>query len=172
MFIRYAAYHLQQLGIKKQQEICSSETKKCLEDKEDNKSQIVSAKITEIDTVVESKSNKKTANKDKCVKKGHKGSEEVSPKADEATNNTNDKLDNNVNVEESLKEDNTKVKTLESVIPEVDSEVDTDEAKKIVESITDSISNGDKQESEFYLYSTYSIFYSNIIIIMLYFCSG
>ncbi|XP_048478328.1 clustered mitochondria protein homolog isoform X3 [Plutella xylostella] len=125
MFIRYAAFHLQQLSAKRQQaDTKSIEPSKDAKDntsetkpKRDTKSQEKETKDKK------KKDNKKDSNKKEEVKaektKEVKSEEEVKPESKD---------------EELLLNDNY-------------SEIDTDVAKKIVESITDSIS-GEKQETD------------------------
>jgi protein TIF31 len=99
MFIKYAAFHLQQLGVKKQRE------------RELRNSQ---------DREITQKTEKECKNKDKETENDKKGKTDI------------DKSNN-----DSTKENSTN-----------ENQMGADEAKKIVESITDSITNGEKQELE------------------------
>lgn len=106
MFIRYAAFHLQQLSVKRQQ------------NKEEQKS-IESSKEDEPEKREKDKKHKKekdSAKKDE--KDSDKSDEKEKPKEEELLSNENY------------------------------SDIDTDVAKKIVESITDSICSGEKQETD------------------------
>lgn len=165
MFIRYAAYHLQQLGIKKQK------GKELPEIKEKDEVIVKSSKIKEVP--VETEIIEKVEIKDKVTKIEKKSKKEAAKKdvVDSPIVNSNDdkskvlvesepivkttssdqkEIAINGDVKEELKE---KPSDINVVLSENDS-VDTDEAKKIVESITDSISNGNKQESEFMIILT------------------
>nr|XP_026499618.1 clustered mitochondria protein homolog [Vanessa tameamea] len=126
MFIRYAAFHLQQLSAKRQRK--TSEQKSIEANKENDKKE---AKETEKETKRDNKSQEKET-KDKKQKK--------------------DKLDTAKKAEaketEAAGSAETKEKDDEILLNENYSEIDTDVAKKIVESITDSICSGDKPEND------------------------
>lgn len=127
MFIRYAAFHLQQLSAKRQRD--NNEQKSIEANKE---SDVKDANQTEKETKRDTKSQEKEI-KDKKQKKEKKDTED-SAKKDEKKEETESKSD--------------KGKDDELLLNENYSEIDTDVAKKIVESITDSICSGDKQESD------------------------
>ncbi|KAJ9594008.1 hypothetical protein L9F63_014568 [Diploptera punctata] len=98
LFIKYAAFHLQQLGLKKQRE------------KESRNSQ---------DRELTQNNEKEIKNKDKEIENGKKG-----------------------------KTDNEKFQDQSKENSAIENQMEADEAKKIVESITDSITSGEKQELE------------------------
>lgn len=128
MFIRYAAFHLQQLSAKRQRDNAAI---KSIETKE-----ITKEAANETETK-EAKRDAKSQVKDKKQKKEDKKEKESAKK--EATKDTEDDKE----VAKGEKKDD------ELLLNESYSEIDTDVAKKIVESITDSIcSGGDKQESD------------------------
>ncbi|XP_047511872.1 clustered mitochondria protein homolog isoform X2 [Pieris napi] len=108
MFIRYAAFHLQQLSAKR--------------------------KATEQKSI-EANADKK---ENETEKKDGKGQEKEKKK---------DKKKKEEKVEKAEKEEK-ETENSEELLDETLSEIDTDVAKKIVESITDSFSGGDKQESD------------------------
>ncbi|XP_045536704.1 clustered mitochondria protein homolog isoform X2 [Papilio machaon] len=163
MFIRYAAFHLQQLSAKRLRE--NSEQKSLEAKKEEDKKE---AKETETkDKKRETKSQEKEV-KDKKQKKESKKKEEKAEikKEDKTEVKKEDKVDaKKVENVEAKKEDTTKEKEPENakevkeekedkekdeqiLLNENYSDIDTDVAKKIVESITDSICNGEKQETD------------------------
>ncbi|XP_068633000.1 clustered mitochondria protein homolog isoform X2 [Battus philenor] len=156
MFIRYAAFHLQQLSAKRQQRE-NSEQKSIEANKEEDKKEIVKETETK-DKKRETKSQEKDV-KDKKQKKQDSKKKETKlekpeAKKEESTDTTQVKKDSSkVNevekdieeAAENVKEDKEKVDLL---LNENYTDIDTDVAKKIVESITDSICNGDKQETD------------------------
>lgn len=105
MFIRYAAFHLQQLSAKRQQ----------------NKEQQKSIEAGKDDTEKRDKDKKQKKEKD-------------SAKKDESDSDKSDEKE--------------KAKEEELLSSENYADIDTDVAKKIVESITDSICSGEKQETD------------------------
>lgn len=96
MFIKYAAFHLQQLGVKKQKDRAAAAN---------------AAKAKELPQIAEKEHKEDTA---------EKAAEKVDADADEGK------------------------KEAETEVPE--KEMEADEAKKIVESITDSFANGEKND--------------------------
>lgn len=159
MFIRYAAFHLQQLGIKKQK------GKELLEIKEKCEDEV------KVPKTKEESDDSKTEKADVKPTKSEKKSKKDNSKKEIVDNHVNDKNDdqshNETQNELNLKNKTTSEKEIlvngdskqdfsEDILEKssdinaalsVNDSVDTDEAKKIVESITDSMSNGDKQES-------------------------
>ncbi|XP_026327477.1 clustered mitochondria protein homolog [Hyposmocoma kahamanoa] len=105
MFIRYAAFHLQQLSAKRQQ----------------NKEQQKSIEANKDESEKREKDKKQKREKDSAKK-----DETDSDKSDEKEKTKEEELLSNENY----------------------SDIDTDVAKKIVESITDSICSGEKQETD------------------------
>ncbi|XP_050680799.1 clustered mitochondria protein homolog isoform X2 [Leptidea sinapis] len=132
MFIRYAAFHLQQLSAKRQNK--ATEQKSIEANKESDKKD--TAKETEKDNKSQEKEtkDKEAKKKDKVAKEKEK--DEKSEAIDEKSEAKE------ANKIETVKESD------ELLLDENLSEIDTDVAKKIVESITDSICNGDKQEND------------------------
>ncbi|XP_053609016.1 clustered mitochondria protein homolog isoform X2 [Plodia interpunctella] len=122
MFIRYAAFHLQQLSAKRQKE---TPEQKSIEANKEN--------------TVKKSEEKETKRDSKSQEKETKDKKESKEK--ESAKNEEDK-----NVDKDDKKEKTKDDEL--LLNENYSEIDTDVAKKIVESITDSICSGDKQESD------------------------
>ncbi|XP_060803381.1 clustered mitochondria protein homolog [Amyelois transitella] len=123
MFIRYAAFHLQQLSAKRQKDT----EQKSIEANKEN---------TEKKPTPESeKSKRDNKSQEKEIKDKKQKKEKESAKKEEI------KIDDKDEKEEKAKDD-------ELLLNENYSEIDTDVAKKIVESITDSICSGDKQESD------------------------
>lgn len=168
MFIRYAAFHLQQLGIKKQKgkelleikEKCEDEVKisNTKEDLDNSKTEKVDVKTTK---------NEKKSKKDNAKKEivDNHVNDKNEDQSNNETQNELDLIDTTINQKEILVNGDTKdfdedslkkSNDLNVTLGENDS-VDTDEAKKIVESITDSMSNGDKQESELNFFFIISI---------------
>lgn len=153
MFIRYAAFHLQQLSAKRQRK--TSEQKAIEVNKDSDK--IEAAKETEKGTKRDTKSQEKEVKRDsksqeketkvdsKSQDKEHKDKkqkkEEKKEKLDTAKKEDSKDSDKIEKIEIKEKDD-------EMLLNENYSEIDTDVAKKIVESITDSICSGDKQESD------------------------
>ncbi|XP_059052836.1 clustered mitochondria protein homolog isoform X2 [Achroia grisella] len=132
MFVRYAAFHLQQLSTKNQKEITAAEDK-AIESNKNNSNVIAiepEVKVCKRDT----KSQEKEV-KDKKQKKEEK-KESAKKEAKKKTETE----------KEELKEEKTKDEDL--LFNDNYSQIDTDVAKKIVESITDSICSGDKQDSD------------------------
>lgn len=127
MFIRYAAFHLQQLSAKRQTK--TSDQKSIEVNKENDKKEI--SKETEKETNVD---KSQEDDKDKKQKK------------DKPETDKKDAKPTNTAKEVEAKGDKEKEEDL--LLNENYSEIDTDVAKKIVESITDSICSGDKQESD------------------------
>lgn len=123
MFIRYAAFHLQQLSAKRQRE--TNEQKSIEANKEEK----------EAATKTDKREKSQEKEKDKKQKKEEKKEKESAKKEE-------------VRKEEEDKVKGDKTKDEELLLNENYSEIDTDVAKKIVESITDSICSGDKQESD------------------------
>lgn len=116
MFIRYAAFHLQQLSAKRQRD--SQTEQKSIESKD--------AKDSEKKEKRDTKSQEKETKDEKQKKEDKSAKKEESEKEVKVDKKEDDILSN-----------------------ENYSEIDTDVAKKIVESITDSICSGEnKQESD------------------------
>lgn len=131
MFIRYAAFHLQQLSVKRQRD---NAAQKSIEGKEIDTKE--AANETETKEVKDTKSQEKEV-KDKKQKK-----EDKKEKESEKKEATKDVEDDKAGPKSEKKED-------ELLLHENYSEIDTDVAQKIVESITDSIcSGGDKPETD------------------------
>ncbi|XP_045448281.1 clustered mitochondria protein homolog [Melitaea cinxia] len=126
MFIRCAAFHLQQLSAKRQRK--TSEQKSIEANKENDKTE--AAKETEKET-----------KKDKSQDKETKDKKQKNDKQDTAKKTEAKKAEVAENVEIKEKDD-------ELLLNENYSEIDTDVAKKIVESITDSICSGEKSEND------------------------
>ncbi|CAB3261476.1 unnamed protein product [Arctia plantaginis] len=127
MFIRYAAFHLQQLSAKRQRD--TNEQKSIEANKEPDAKESTK------------EATSKDANRDtKSQEKELKGKKEKK----EGTNSAKKEEKTDAETEEK----NDKGKDDELLLNENYSEIDTDVAKKIVESITDSICSGDKQESD------------------------
>lgn len=121
MFIRYAAFHLQQLSARRQRD---SEQKSIDANKEQKKEVTNEPETKSKDKEIKNKKNKKEE------KEGDK-KEECKTEACSSDKDCNTDKD---------KEDDL-------LLNENYSEIDTDVAKKIVESITDSICSGEKEES-------------------------
>ncbi|XP_049873829.1 clustered mitochondria protein homolog [Pectinophora gossypiella] len=113
MFIRYAAFHLQQLSAKRQR---NNEQKSIEANKDSEKDATETDKSQEKE---KDKKQKEKKDKDSAKKEESKESEEPKEKKDD-----------------------------DLLLNENYSDIDTDVAKKIVESITDSICSGEKQESD------------------------
>lgn len=126
MFIRCAAFHLQQLSSKRQRK--TSEQKSIEANKVNDKKE--AAQETEKET-----------KKDKSQEKGTKDKKQKKDKQDTAKKTEAKKTEVAENVEIKEKDD-------ELLLNENYSEIDTDVAKKIVESITDSICSGEKSEND------------------------
>lgn len=147
MFIRYAAFHLQQLSATKQR---GTTEQKSIEDEKDKP-----LKSEETKEVKQEEKDKKenTENKEKdqkeTEKKETKNNVQVDVKKD--SNKIEKDLIEEIKGEKSDKD-------IDLMLNENYSDIDTDVAKKIVESITDSICNGEKQED-----SSKSNFQLNII---------
>lgn len=142
MFIRYAAFHLQQLSAKKQRETTDQ---KSIEDIKETATKVEEDKEKEIKKTEEPK---KTEEKKPEVKeKQNKKNKQKQNNKDEVK--INDKKEDIVDKEVTVENDIVKeTKEEDIMLNENYSEIDTDVAKKIVESITDSICNGDKQDSK------------------------
>lgn len=133
MFIRYAAFHLQQLSTKRQRD---NTQQKSIEPSKENDTKEAAIETDSKEPKRDNKSQEKEV-KDKKQKKEDK-KEKESAKKDEIKEVEVEKVE----VKGEKKDD-------ELLLNENYSEIDTDVAKKIVESITDSIcSGGDKQESD------------------------
>lgn len=130
MFIRYAAFHLQQLSAKR---LRDANEQKSIESNKENDVKEVANETDNKETKRDNKSQEKEV-KDKKQKKDKKAEEDSAKKEEVKDVETDNKSDKN-------KED-------ELLLNENYSEIDTDVAKKIVESITDSICSGDKQETD------------------------
>lgn len=126
MFIRYAAFHLQQLSAKRQRETT--------EQKSIEATKLTDAKEATDTEVKREKSQEKEA-KDKKSKKEEKKERESAKKEE-------------IKAEDAKEVKSDKSKEEDLLLNENYSEIDTDVAKKIVESITDSICSGDKQEND------------------------
>ncbi|XP_037294562.1 LOW QUALITY PROTEIN: clustered mitochondria protein homolog [Manduca sexta] len=126
MFIRYAAFHLQQLSAKRQRD---NEPKSIEANKDSDKKDTTEEAKGKVE-----KSQEKA--KDKKGKKDDKDNKEKEKKENKAEKETDDK--------ESKNDDKGKDDDL--LLNENYSDIDTDVAKKIVESITDSICSGDKDK--------------------------
>lgn len=129
MFIRYAAFHLQQLSAKRQRE--NTEQKSIESNKENEAKDLKEEKDNEC---------KKTKRDNKSQEKELKDKKQKKEKDVKKVENQKQ--------EEKEKEKSEKGKEDELLLHENYSDIDTDVAKKIVESITDSICNGDKQEND------------------------
>lgn len=129
MFIRYAAFHLQQLSAKRQQ---NASEQKSIEANKDTTEEAKEA--TEAKDKREKSQEKETKKKDK--KKADTKKEEAKTDKPKET-----KVEEKDEVKSDKKEEDL-------LLNENYSEIDTDVAKKIVESITDSICSGDKPESD------------------------
>lgn len=167
MFIRYTAFHFQQLGIKKQKdkESSSADNKKAIEYSSDN-SNVEKPIIVKLEEVVKETQEKKDTKekveiKEKPSKSDKKNKKEQLKKETEEARVEVEKSLITVKLEdEIIVGDEKKVEGQEKledpneidliIPPGNENEVDSDEGKKIVESIIDSISNGDKQESKYY----------------------
>lgn len=168
MFIRYTAFHFQQLGIKKQKdkESSSADNKKAIEYSSDN-SNVEKPIIDKLEEVVKETQEKKETKvkveiKEKPSKSDKKNKkEQLKKEAEEAKVEAEKNQIKEVKSEEEIivseeKKDEGQEKLedpneIDLIIPPGnENEVDSDEGKKIVESIIDSISNGDKQESKCY----------------------
>ncbi|XP_028163527.1 clustered mitochondria protein homolog isoform X1 [Ostrinia furnacalis] len=135
MFIRYAAFHLQQLSAKKQRE---SSEQKSIENKKETEAKAVTSETDVKETKKEKEPKDKKSKKEKeSAKKEVVKKEEA--KKDEAKTEE---------VATTKEEGKDKGKDDELLLNDNYSDIDTDVAKKIVESITDSICSGDKQESD------------------------
>ena len=135
MFIRYAAFHLQQLSAKRQRD---NAAQKSIEGNQTDTKEAANETETK-DVKRDTKSQEKEV-KDKKQKKEEKKEKESAKK--EAAKETKDAEEDKATAKVEKKED-------ELLLNENYSEIDTDVAKKIVESITDSIcSGGDKQETD------------------------
>lgn len=134
MFIRYAAFHLQQLSAKRQRD--TAEQKSIEANKETDTKEANETETKEVKRETKSQEKEKEPVKEKKQKKEDK--KEKSAKKEEVKEGEGDKAEAKV----EKKDDDL-------LLNENYSEIDTDVAKKIVESITDSIcSGGDKQESD------------------------
>ncbi|KAL4715894.1 hypothetical protein ACJJTC_013194, partial [Scirpophaga incertulas] len=131
MFIRYAAFHLQQLSAKRQRD--TSEQKAI----EVNKDETRTVNETETKDIKRENKSQEKELKDKKQKKEEK---KASASKEEAKKDAAS-LPKDEEKAEKVKEDDI-------LMNENYSEIDTDVAKKIVESITDSICSGDKQEND------------------------
>lgn len=171
MFIRYTAFHFQQLGNKKQKdkENAKDDNKitEILTDKSDqidnashklgdvNSNENLSSKSNKCDSKNKPKSNSCDESSqidasDSC-KNGHIPAQSKKNKKDKVEPEKKTEVeDTNSEVHEAKEEEKESLDIISSKLlaeaPE--NEVDTDEGKKIVESLIDSISNGDKQDSK------------------------
>lgn len=144
MFIRYAAFHLQQLSAKRQRE--SAELKSIESGKETKETETEVKEVVKETETKETKRDKKSQEKEAKEKKKEAKKEKESAKKEESKKEE----------EKEVKVEKTKEDDL--LLNENYSEIDTDVAKKIVESITDSICSGsDKQETdcECYIFTIY-----------------
>ncbi|CAG5046078.1 unnamed protein product [Parnassius apollo] len=143
MFIRYAAFHLQQLSVKRQRE--TSEQKSIESSKDSDKKEF--AKETETkDKKRDSKSQEKEITDKKQKKEMKKKEEKTEAKKEDSNKKVAEKKD--TKVESNISKECDKEKEEELLLNENYSDIDTDVAKKIVESITDSICSGDKHEAD------------------------
>ncbi|XP_046389618.1 clustered mitochondria protein homolog isoform X2 [Ischnura elegans] len=158
MYIKYAAFHLQQLGVKKQREReARNSQEKELKDKEGQLKKlesVMNGSATIMKDGGEGDVGEKTAvkdNKEQVIVKSEKEVKKVS-ESDEK-----DKVNGEKQSVEGKASGDAKEKELQSkngVVSKVEgkdsneSELEADEAKKIVESITYSFSNGEEQEME------------------------
>ncbi|KAJ8722095.1 hypothetical protein PYW08_004497 [Mythimna loreyi] len=134
MFIRYAAFHLQQLSAKRQRD---NAAQKSIEAKETDSKE--GANETETKEVKRDTKSQEKEVKDKKQKKEEKKEKDSAKKE---TSKETKEVEDDKAVKGDKKDDDL-------LLNENYSEIDTDVAKKIVESITDSIcSGGDKQESD------------------------
>ncbi|CAG9786744.1 unnamed protein product [Diatraea saccharalis] len=133
MFIRYAAFHLQQLSAKRQRDAGEQKSIEVKKEEEVKGTNETEKKEIKRDTKSQEKEVKDKKQK-KEEKKEKESAKKEEAKKDEASTTKDVKVEKDKD-EELLLNDNY-------------SDIDTDVAKKIVESITDSICSGDKQESD------------------------
>lgn len=127
MFIRYAAFHLQQLSAKRQRD---STEQKSIEANKENETK-------------ESKNDKE--NEPKKSKRDNKSQEkEMKDKKQKKDKDAKKESQEDAKIDDK----SIKGKVDDLLLNENYSDIDTDVAKKIVESITDSICSGDKKESD------------------------
>ncbi|RVE51305.1 hypothetical protein evm_004109 [Chilo suppressalis] len=143
MFIRYAAFHLQQLSAKRQRETAEQKSIELKKDEEVKETNETDKKGTKRDI----KSQEKEV-KDKKQKKEEKREKAEKKEREEVKNKECAKKEEAKKDEASLPKEVKEDKDEELLLNENYSDIDTDVAKKIVESITDSICSGDKQESD------------------------
>lgn len=137
MFIRYAAFHLQQLSAKRQRD---NAAQKSIEAKDTDTKEASNETETK-DVKRDNKSQEKEVKDKKQKKEEKKEKESAKKEAAKEAKETKEAED-----DKAVKGDKNDDELL---LNENYSEIDTDVAKKIVESITDSIcSGGDKQESD------------------------
>jgi hypothetical protein len=165
MFIRYAAFRFQQLGIKKQKDKESADIKaidnvscdknQSIEESEEakkNSKEENVAKMSKQEVKVEPVSKTLNKSKDDNSSKNSKKNEKKQKQKSEDEKVLNDVIDadkeQTMSADPSVGADEEKTSGLGVSSENNEAEVDADEGKKIVESIIDSISNGDKQESK------------------------
>ncbi|OWR43803.1 putative eukaryotic translation initiation factor 3 subunit [Danaus plexippus plexippus] len=134
MFIRYAAFHLQQLSAKRQ---CKNVEQKSIEGKDKDSDKKEAVKETEKATKRDNKSQEKEVKEKKKKEEKKDKQEKLDAKKDDVG------VEDTENIDVNIKE-----KVDELLLSENYSDIDTDVAKKIVESITDSICSGGKQETD------------------------
>lgn len=134
MFIRYAAFHLQQLSAKRQ---CKNIEQKSIEGKDKDSDKKEAVKETEKATKRDNKSQEKEVKEKKKKEEKKDKQEKLDAKKDDVG------VEDTENIDVNIKE-----KVDELLLSENYSDIDTDVAKKIVESITDSICSGGKQETD------------------------
>ncbi|GBP23247.1 Clustered mitochondria protein homolog [Eumeta japonica] len=146
MFIRYAAFHLQQLSAKRRD---TAEQMVIETDEDSTANKAIKDKTQNI--VEDTEENEKAKNDKTDIAKDRKGkNKEVKSKVVQE-----EKEDTTTKLVAELKNDNElgdnkidkSAKDVDMLLND-NYDIDTDAAKKIVESITDSICNGDKQENE------------------------
>ncbi|XP_052753173.1 LOW QUALITY PROTEIN: clustered mitochondria protein homolog [Galleria mellonella] len=139
MFVRYAAFHLQQLSTKNQNE--PTEGKKSIEASKSD------SKVVATETEVKESKNKDSKSQEKEIKdKKQKKEDKKEDKQDKKESAKKEVKKKTETEKEESKEEKTKDDEL--LLNDNYSQIDTDVAKKIVESITDSICSGEKQDSD------------------------
>ncbi|XP_038210075.1 clustered mitochondria protein homolog, partial [Zerene cesonia] len=131
MFIRYAAFHLQQLSAKRNK---APEQKSIEVNKESDKKEVVAETEKE-------KRDSKSQEKETKDKKGKDAKDKKTKKEEKVEKD--EKVEEEKEVKKDVEKDSEDLLLNENL-----SEIDTDVAKKIVESITDSICSGEKQEND------------------------
>ncbi|XP_071445866.1 clustered mitochondria protein homolog isoform X2 [Hetaerina americana] len=161
MYIKYAAFHLQQLGVKKQREReARSSQEKELKDKDGQvkrlekvmNGSVAVVKGSEVDSEDKTVVNE---SKEQVIVEGERELEKVVEKQS-SESVEKDKVNGEKSGEEcktsvAAKEKEEELHSRNGVVSQkesVESELEADEAKKIVESITYSFSNGEEQEME------------------------